>query len=189
MYSCGMYDSSGEWAFRVGLPAKSGVSGIVLVVVPNVMGLAIWSPRLDAHGNSVRGVEVCERLVAEFNFHNYDNLVGGAHGKKDPRRGATERARNAIVDLCWVAAEGDLEGLRRLVAEGADPGSADYDGRTPLHLAVAEGQEDVVRYLLGLGVPADPVDRWGNTPRDEAVRAGFEHLGRALEQAQLSQAV
>jgi glutaminase len=189
MYSCGMYNSSGEWAFRVGLPAKSGVSGIVLVVVPNVLGLAIWSPRLDHHGNSVRGVEVCERLVSEFAFHNYDSLVGGTHGKKDPRRGATERARNAIVDLCWAAAEGDLEGLRRLVAEGADPGSADYDGRTPLHLAVAEGQEEVARYLLGLGVPADPTDRWGSTPRDEATRAGRQHLADIVEEARLSRAV
>jgi glutaminase len=133
-------------------------------------------------------VEVCERLVSEFNFHNYDNLVGGANGKKDPRRGATERARNAIVDLCWVAAEGDLEGLRRLVAEGADPGSADYDGRTPLHLALAEGKEEVARYLLGLGVPPDPLDRWGNTPRDEAERAGFEHLLRVVDQARMAQA-
>ena len=170
MYSCGMYDYSGEWAFRVGLPAKSGVSGIVLVVIPNVMGLALWAPRLDEHGNSVRGVDFCRQLVREFNFHNYDNLIGGAHGKKDPRLEADRVRRASVVDLCWAAAEGDVDGMRRLVAEGADPAAADYDGRTPLHLAAAEGRLDAVDYLLALGVPSSPKDRWGRSPVDDADR-------------------
>jgi glutaminase len=84
MSSCGMYDFSGEFAFTIGLPAKSGVSGAMMVVVPNVMGLAVWSPRLDRLGNSVRGVAVCEKLIEHFNFHNYDNLTGLSE-KRDPR--------------------------------------------------------------------------------------------------------
>jgi glutaminase len=93
-----MYDFSGEWAFRIGLPAKSGVSGAILVVVPNVMGFCTWSPRLDAHGNSVRGVTFSKELVRRFNFHNYDNLVGGVQGKKDRAVTAT---RN--IALCsWT---------------------------------------------------------------------------------------
>lgn len=89
MYSCGMYDFSGEFAFTVGLPAKSGVSGAVMVVVPNVMGIAIASPRIDEFGNSVRGVEFCKRLIEIFNFHNYDSLLT-PHDKIDPRNQNSE---------------------------------------------------------------------------------------------------
>lgn len=77
MSACGMYDYSGEFAFSVGLPAKSGVSGALMVVVPRVMGICLWSPRLDIRGNSVRGIEFCRELVSRFPFHVYDNLDAG----------------------------------------------------------------------------------------------------------------
>lgn len=86
MYSCGMYDFSGEFAFTIGLPAKSGVSGALMVVVPNVLGLCLWSPRLDALGNSVRGLAFLNELVARYNFHNYDDLVNSLATKRDPRQ-------------------------------------------------------------------------------------------------------
>jgi len=71
MYSCGMYNYSGQFAFKVGLPAKSGVSGIIIVVVPNVMGFATFSPPLDTVGNSARGVMFFEELVKIYKFHLY----------------------------------------------------------------------------------------------------------------------
>jgi glutaminase len=72
MYTCGMYDYSGEWAYRVGLPAKSGVGGGIVAVVPKLLGIGVFSPRLDSRGNSVRGVKVCEELSSHFGFHSFD---------------------------------------------------------------------------------------------------------------------
>lgn len=74
MQSCGMYDYSGKFAFKVGLPAKSGVGGAVMVVVPDTCGFCTYSPPLDDFGNSVRGVMFYEELVKVFNLHPYDNL-------------------------------------------------------------------------------------------------------------------
>ena len=180
MYSCGMYDFSGEWAFRIGLPAKSGVSGVIMVVIPNVMGLVVWSPRLDENGNSVRGIEFCRHLVERFNFHNYDNLVGGLDGKKDPRVQRDQAQRALLVDLCWAASEGDLNGIRRLIVSGVDLDGADYDGRTAWHLAASEDQREVVELFVRRGARLDPVDRWGNTPEDDARRAGHTEIVRLL---------
>jgi glutaminase len=60
MATAGMYDAAGDWLYDVGLPAKSGVAGGVIAVLPGQLGIGVFSPPLDARGNSVRGVRVCE---------------------------------------------------------------------------------------------------------------------------------
>jgi glutaminase len=69
MSTCGMYDYAGEWVYTVGLPAKSGVSGGVVAVLPGQLGIGVFSPPLDARGNSERGIRVCQRMAAEFDLH------------------------------------------------------------------------------------------------------------------------
>lgn len=69
MTTCGMYDGAGEWVARVGMPAKSGVGGGIVAVLPGQMGIAVYSPRLDSHGNSVRGVDACRALSNELELH------------------------------------------------------------------------------------------------------------------------
>lgn len=70
--TCGMYDFAGEWSYKIGLPAKSGVSGGITAVLPGQFGLGVFSPRVDAKGNSVRGIRVCEAMVDKYGLHQYE---------------------------------------------------------------------------------------------------------------------
>ncbi|XP_035238622.1 glutaminase kidney isoform, mitochondrial-like [Anguilla anguilla] len=184
MHSCGMYDFSGQFAFHVGLPAKSGVSGAVLLVVPNIMGLMCWSPPLDKVGNSIRGIHFCQELVSLFNFHNYDNLRHFAK-KLDPRRPAGDDRNISVINVMFAAYSGDVSALRRFALSAMNMEQQDYDSRTPLHVAAAEGHVDAVVFLTEhCRVNPFIKDRWGNSALDDAMQFGQESVVKVLQEYQ-----
>ena len=147
MASCGMYDYSGEWVYRVGLPAKSGVGGGIIAVLPGQFGIGIFSPLLDSFGNSHRGIEVCKEISHSFHLHVYDthfvsdNIVrrsyrGGAVTSKRQRgakeRKALDRSGHEILvyelqgGLYFATAE---QLARRMVADAPQASFIVLDGR------------------------------------------------------------
>eukprot|EP00177_Eucheuma_denticulatum_P004730 GFKZ01008601.1.p1 GENE.GFKZ01008601.1~~GFKZ01008601.1.p1 ORF type:complete len:612 (-),score=79.42 GFKZ01008601.1:1018-2853(-) len=104
---CGFYDNAGEFFFHTGVPSKSGVSGVVFLVLPNVGGFAFFSPRLDSYGNSVRGSEFAKRLVRMFTFHSFDSLTSQATGcKLDPRFSCDFSRQRSLSRLRWAVQAG-----------------------------------------------------------------------------------
>jgi len=184
MNSCGMYDYSGQFSFHVGLPAKSGVSGNLMLVIPNLVGIAIWSPPLDEMGNSTRGVAFCKELVRNFNFHTYDSLAHNESEKFDPRKRVGDREKDQVVSLLFAAKAGDINSIRRMHLKGVDLEMQDYDKRTALHIAASEGHGDVVEFLLEVAkVKPDPKDRWKRTPLQDAQAEGHSRVSLLLQRA------
>lgn len=169
MLTCGMYDYSGEFAFKIGIPAKSGVAGAIMIVIPNVLGIATWSPRLDEIGNSARGIEFCKILGSTYNFHIFDNMSDSS--KKNPLVERENGAYHQFTELCLASQQGDLEHLKILFNRGADFNQSDYDGRTPLHIAVSESHLEVCRFLILIAkCNIHKKDRWNSTPYSEGIK-------------------
>lgn len=177
MFSCGMYDYSGRFAFEVGIPAKSGVSGALMMSVPGKFGIGIWSPRLDKHGNTVRGLWIAKKLVERFpQLHLFGNAVERAKNALE-RQLRSDPGVPGAQFLIHAAATGNIETVQELVdKQNLDVNFADYDGRTALHLAMAEGHGQVARFLLDRGADPERKDRFGATPRSEALSTGLSDL-------------
>jgi len=171
MQSAGMYDYSGQWAYHVGVPAKSGVGGSVMIVIPNVMAITIFSPKLDANGNSYRAIEAAKRMGQIFKTHPFD-----VSPKTELTRPKKFSEYSRIESILFAASKGDIFELAEMQSRGWEMTVKDYDQRTALHLAAAEGHPKTVESLIKMLKPDDLVkwisskDRWNRTPLDDAIR-------------------
>ena len=182
MYSCGIYDYSGEWAFEVGIPAKSGVAGCIFIVVPGLMGICVWSPPLDELGNSYRGILFAKKLIEKFAFHQFDTVLENAN-KIDPRlKHRMETKEMQINNMLGAASNNDMVLLMRYFGLGVDFNMPDYDNRTALHLAASNGHLNVVKFLVQRGkVDVNFLDRWQGTALDDAIREEYEDVCKYLK--------
>lgn len=171
---CGMYNGSGKFFQEIGLPAKSGVGGGVFLVVPKLMGICVFSPRLDNHGNSVRGIEMAKQLSSHYLLHLFDGLMT-TMDRPDLRVSISRWRASRCSESIWAASVGDIRTLQRLKSEQRDLEIGDYDRRTPLHLAAAEGHTEIVKFLLESGVKPLP-DRWGGYPIYDAIAGNHDDI-------------
>jgi len=189
MLMAGMYDYSGQWAYDIGVPAKSGVGGCVFVVVPNVCGISLFSPRLDSVGNSTRAVHGCTELVKHFAFHNFEVFSGLSQSKVDPTQPKNEAKQAVLGELLFAASQGDATALTAQVHAGVDVHQGDYDNRTALHLAASEGHAGALQVLVEAAVGSgntaalSAADRWGGTPLSDAEHGGFDDCAKVLKDA------
>ncbi|MFJ4832023.1 glutaminase [Streptomyces sp. NPDC088747] len=143
MFSCGMYDAAGDWATQVGIPAKSGVAGGLIGALPGQIGIATFSPRLDSHGNSVRGVSLFERLSSDM----------GLHVMEVPATASAVVRSNHVVGsgpnaLRVFQLQGGIgfAGAERIVREAVDTSPAEV--RVVLDLTRVHSIDDVARRVL-----------------------------------------
>ncbi len=143
MSTCGMYDSAGDWATQVGIPAKSGVGGGLIGALPGQIGIATFSPRLDPHGTSVRGAALFERFSSDMGLHVME-MPPVAH--------AVVRSNHVVgtgVDRVRVLRlQGGIRfaGAERVVREAV--ATAPVETRVALDLTMVYSIDDVARRLL-----------------------------------------
>eukprot|EP01119_Soliformovum_irregulare_P025643 TRINITY_DN9559_c0_g1_i1.p1 TRINITY_DN9559_c0_g1~~TRINITY_DN9559_c0_g1_i1.p1 ORF type:complete len:507 (+),score=134.35 TRINITY_DN9559_c0_g1_i1:89-1522(+) len=176
MYLCGMYDFSGEFAFTIGIPAKSGVAGALLIVVPGVMGIATWAPPLDSHGNSIKGIAFCKALTEMYDFHMFSSRRMLSSLERQNSETSMEETVK-LIDMCYAAGKGDVNEVKKIIkSKKVDVNATNYDGRTALHVACSEGRIEVVNLLISYKAQLEIKDRWGNTALDDAERGHFQEI-------------
>ena len=119
MNSCGMYNYAGEWSFEVGIPAKSGVSGCIMAVIPGQIGIAAWSPRLDKVGNSVRAIAACKRMAADFGLHVFRTPPRGDGVVRRTLRGDEVRSKRQWSSQQAAVLDAQGGAIRIIEAQGA----------------------------------------------------------------------
>ncbi len=159
MTTCGMYDSAGDWLTSVGIPAKSGVAGGLMGVLPGQVGIAVFSPRLDPHGNSTRGVRMFERMNHDLGLHLMTST--------DTARSVSRRVEHDGVtvheiagDLHFMEAERVLRGFAEEPA-GDEPVIVDLDRVQRANDIAKRMLLEGVRRLHLDGHDVRIVDPWG----------------------------
>ncbi len=143
MATCGMYDAAGDWATQVGIPAKSGVAGGLIGALPGQIGIATFSPRLDVHGNSVRGVSLFERFSSDMGLHVMEvppTALAVVRSNEVVGRGPDAiRVLHLQGGIRFAAAE-------RVVREVVDHPPSEY--RVVLDLTLVSSIDDVARRMV-----------------------------------------
>jgi glutaminase len=195
MATCGMYDYSGEWLFRVGLPAKSGVAGGLVAVSPSQFGIGLFSPRLDERGNSVRAVEASRTISERFSLHLMHQVErtgpsfmrvseDGTEEPLPPGPGPHVVADVPVLSLRgyieFAAAEQAIMAVRSRVADEHLPRAIvlDLDHVTRCHPVAALLFDAIIEQLDRRGVAVVTVDRQGR--RMVASAAEFATRAEAL---------
>uniref|UniRef100_A0A803Y051 glutaminase n=1 Tax=Meleagris gallopavo TaxID=9103 RepID=A0A803Y051_MELGA len=178
MHSCGMYDFSGQFAFHVGLPAKSGVAGGILLVVPNVMGLMCWSPPLDKMGNSVKGIHFCHvKSVINLLFAAYTGDVSALRRFALSGMDMEQRDYDSRTALHVAAAEGHVDVVKFLLeACKVNPFPKDRWNNTPMDEALHFGHHDVFKILQEYQVQYTPTEDSNNGKENRTVHKNLDGL-------------
>lgn len=163
MDSSGMYNYSGRWGFTIGVPAKSGVSGMIYIVIPRICGITVFSPPLDEYGNSVRGVKFFTKFAKRFNIHKFNFKEIGLHIKDKKREMSIGDTMYLLTDGC---SKNDLKTVVSILSSNPDIdlNVGDYDNRCPLHLAVEKASDELVFTLINHGANPLIKDSFGNSP-------------------------
>ncbi|NED97086.1 glutaminase [Phytoactinopolyspora alkaliphila] len=143
MATCGMYDAAGDWATQVGIPAKSGVAGGLIGALPGQIGIATFSPRLDPHGNSVRGVSLFERFSSDMGLHVMEvPATARAVVRSNHVRGSGPAAIRVFRLQGGIGFAGAERVLREIVE------TAPREARVALDLTMVFSIDDVARRML-----------------------------------------